>query len=194
VKPKYTKEHVERLYLLIDKYLSRDFELICLTDRDESSDLPIQFARVDEYELDTWWNKILIFEKCNHDCTNLYFDLDVNILGKLEFLLDDIDTESVTLVDTLWKPKDMSDRDPRFFCYGNSSVMGWIGKSHAFLAEMLLSDVFKHTSEHYGDDTFINKYGKIRYFSHMIDSASMKQRRVSDLRVLIHYHDPSIGL
>lgn len=150
--------------------------------------------RVDEYELDTWWNKVLIFDICNHNCTNLYFDLDINIVGKIDFLLDDIEYGSATLVDTLWKPRDMTGRDPRFFCYGNSSVMGWIGKSHSYLTKMLLDDVFKHTAEHYGDDTFINMYGNIKYFSHKIDSASMTQRRVSDLRVLIHYHDLSIGL
>jgi hypothetical protein len=42
--------------------------------------------------------------------------------------------------------------------------MGWKNNSHQYLLGMFMSDIFKHTAEHYGDDTFINRNGNIKYF------------------------------
>lgn len=156
------------------KALSKQFKFICLTDRDESSDKPIEFIRVDGYELDTWWNKVLIFKDgVSGESINLYFDLDVSIVRMIDSLIDDIEHDKLCVVDTVWKDREWNDeiimdRKDAFISYGNSSVMGWIGRSHDFLTQMLLEDVYKHTSEHYGDDTFIQKYGRIKYFKRAI--------------------------
>jgi len=181
-------QHVERLYGLLDRYLSRDFNLVCLTDQTLESDLPITFIDVREYELDTWWNKVLIFKYADY---GLYFDLDVDIKMKLDFLFDDIQDDYISVVDTPWKDEAyFSQKSTRvsleaFLYYGNTSVMGWRG-NHTYLVDMLLDDVFEHTTKHYGDDTFINMHGRVKYFRTEIDSA-LGDPYFKDPAIIIHY-------
>ena len=197
VKPKYSIEHVESLYGQIRKYLTHEFKMTCLTDSLWSTDLPIDFIDVGEYELDTWWNKVAVFDgKISGRGINLYFDLDVKIHGSIDFLVEDVEDGVLKVVDTVWKNEKwwklveqstVRNKD-KFFGYGNTSVMGWIGDSHDYLLKMLLDEVFKHTSEHYGDDTFINKYGRVAYFKPKImTTAALNEVRLSDQRILIHY-------
>ena len=187
-KPKYTIQHVERLYGLLDRYLSREFNLVCLTDQTLSSDLPISFINVREYELDTWWNKVLIFQYANY---GLYFDLDVDIKKNIDFLLEDIENGKICVVDTPWKDKAYFEQTSSrvnteaFLCYGNTSVMGWRG-NHTYLVSLLFENIFKHVLENYGDDTFINRNGKIKYFRREIDSA-VGELYFKDPAILIHY-------
>jgi len=204
VKPKYSIEHVENLYDQVRKYLTHDFKMTCLTDTEWKTDRPIEFIDVTSYELDTWWNKILLFNRniCGAGI-NLYFDLDVLIRKNIDFLVEDVRQGVLKVVDTVWKNDewwrlveklDYKNKE-RFFCNGNSSVMSWVGDSHHYLYEMLMNDVFKHTSEHYGDDTFINKYGRVMYLPKKImTTAAQKSVRLEDERILIHYHTMSTSL
>ena len=176
------------LYNSLLQYLSTDFNLICLTDSDHKTDIPVRFIDITAVDLDTWWNKVLIFDNSiSGQGQNLYFDLDTKIVGNVDFLLDEIEHNKLAVVDTPWKPKDIIDKDPKFYCYGNSSVMGWFGDEHDYLSSLLLSDIFKHTAEHYGDDTFINHYGKIKYFSNKIQHAEKERMYTRDPRILINY-------
>lgn len=174
---------------MLKKYLSREFNLICLTDQQPSSDRPITFVDITEYELDTWWNKVLIFKFANY---GLYFDLDIEIRHKLYFIFDDIEAENITIVDTPWKNDEyFAQKSTRvslsaFLSYGNSSVIGWSG-DHSYLTDMLLEDVFKHTVEHFGDDTFISAYGKkIKYFKQKIDTYD-RSGLIENAAILTHY-------
>ena len=150
--------------------------------------MPITFIDVREYELDTWWNKVLIFKYADY---GLYFDLDVDIRMKLDFLFDDIVDDYISVVDTPWKDEAYFAQNSTraaieaFLCYGNTSVMGWRG-DHTYLVDMLLDDVFKHTSQNYGDDTFINRNGRVKYFSRRIDSV-IGDPYFEDPAILIHY-------
>lgn len=177
------------------------FNFICLTDVDVVSDRPIKFINVDYYSLDTWWNKVLIFDQSiSGPNYNLYFDLDTKILNNLDFLLQHIEEDSVSVIDTIWKDQKYFNnkyffpiwykRADAFFAYGNSSVMGWIGNKHQYLVDLLFDDLFKHTTEHYGDDTFINKYGKIKYFPPVIS------REFGDIQIenpVLYIHYKTIG-
>ena len=197
VKPSYSIEHVERLYDQVRKYLTRNFKFICLTDSGWKTDRPIEFIDAARFELDTWWNKVALFSReVSGPGINLYFDLDTLIKGSVNFLADEVKQGFLKVVDTVWKNDewwrlvDKLDHKNKegFFCNGNSSVMGWVGDSHHYLFEMLMSDIFKHTSEHYGDDTFINKYGRVAYFPKKImTTAAQKRVRLEDERILIHY-------
>lgn len=165
--------------------LERDFNFVCLTDREEKSELPIQFIDIDHYDLDTWWNKVLIFkEGITGSDLNLYFDLDVSIVRRLEPLLEDIDDEHLCVVDTLWKNQKWSDdivmdRKEAFVTLGNSSVMGWKGESHAFLTELLLNNVYEYTFTNFGDDTFIQRNAKVKYFKRAICKVSKTPKIVN---------------
>jgi len=170
VKPKYTIEHVYKLWVSCQQNIKVPFRFICLTDRYWIRE-PIEFIDVDQYQLDTWWNKMLIFNpQYNKFDTCLYFDLDVKINRDITHIINEIDDEHLFVVDTPWKDEDYFTRfshrfkTSAFLEYGNTSVMGWKKNSHQYLLGMFMGDIFKHTVEHYGDDTFINRNGNIKYF------------------------------
>lgn len=201
VKPKYHWDDVVRLYSLCVEYLSVPFNFFCLTDQPWFLYDQITIIDVREYQLDSWWNKVLIFDnKISGEDKNLYLDLDVDITADITELLDDIDQDHLHVVDTPWKDEkyfnqkyssySILKRADSYFSYGNSSVMGWIGNSHSYLTKMLLNDVFKHTLEHYGDDTFINKYGKIKYFKPLIATAN-NPKLINNPKIIIHHKLPS---
>lgn len=156
------------------KALSQEFNFVCLTDRNEESNFPIRFIDVSHYELDTWWNKVLLFKDgITGSGVNLYFDLDVSIVRRLEPIIEDIDDENLCVVDTVWKDDGWNNdivmnRKEAFISYGNSSVMGWKGSSHDFLSRMLLDDVYEHIFSNFGDDTFIQRNARVKYFRRAI--------------------------
>ena len=198
VKPLYDIRYVERLYNGIKDNLNYPFKLYCLTDSGWQTNLPITFIDVTEYQLDTWWNKLVMFDSnISGSDVNLYFDLDVKIIGNIDFLVEATNDDSLYVVDTIWKDGDyLLAKNSRkfgdaFYCYGNSSVLGWIGRTQHYLLEKLMEDPFI-TIEHYGDDTYLNKTAKIKYFNQKICDYHSKEAMylMRDKRVLIHVKDP----
>ena len=123
---KYTAEHVNRLYRMVEKNTSLPFTFTCLTDDptgiiSEVDTIPLEF------HFEGWWNKIHLFEYCS-DGLNVYFDLDVVIQNNLDWLLKD--TGKLQLIDyswhNPWDPNNMN-RYEHDLSY-NSSVMIWKGK------------------------------------------------------------------
>jgi hypothetical protein len=186
VKPKYEFEDVWKLYAQCKQHINVPFRFVCLTDRYWIRE-PITFYDVSKHQLDTWWNKLLIFDpQYGENGIKLYFDLDVDIKGDITHLIDQLQHDKLLVVNTPWKnnkyfkQKASHGREAAFLEYGNSSVMGWCNDSHKFLLDMFNDDIFKHTSEHFGDDTFINRNGNIGYFkckifpeSHQRDDAEI---------------------
>lgn len=172
VKPKYSVDDVVNLRDNVSEHLKKRFNMVCLTDRD-ITEPGIEFINVSSYDLETWWNKVLLFNNTISRDTNLYFDLDVKIHQSIDCLLEQIDDTNITVVDTPWKDKKYFDqklasefayrRSHSFLHYGNTSVMGWKGDKQ-YIVDLLLSDVFTHTTQHFGDDTFINSNAKVKYF------------------------------
>ena len=118
---------------------------------------------------------MLIFkDDISKERINLYFDLDIDILKNIDCLIDDIEKEKLCVVDTFWKNSQSYFENVElknlksFVEYGNTSVMGWIGKSQNYLFEYFYNDIFKHTIEHFGDDTFINRNANKKYFKPVI--------------------------
>lgn len=173
IKPKYSVDDVVNLRDNVSEHLKQQFNMVCLTDR-EFSVPGVQTIDVSSYDLETWWNKVLLFDQTISRDVNLYFDLDVKIHKNIDCLLEQIDDTNITVVDTPWKDKKYFDqklvsvfayqRADAFLHYGNTSVMGWKGNKQ-YIVDLLLSDIFTHTSQHFGDDTFINKYAKVNYFN-----------------------------
>lgn len=173
VRPKYTVDDVIRLNESLRLHLTKPHRLICLTDWHYLEHSDIEFINITDYDLDTWWNKVLVFDSSISNDINLYFDLDTMIYKNIDLLVEQIDDKHITVVDTPWKNEQYFAQKYKgvraykiadaLFHYGNTSVMGWKG-SKQFLVDMLFEDMFTHVSQHYGDDTFINKYGNVRYF------------------------------
>jgi len=197
VKPGYNIKWVERLYNLCKKYLSYDFTFTCLTDQENISNFPIEFIQVEQYELDTWWNKVLIFKNdISKEGINLYFDLDINFKNNIDFLIKD-PNDDLYVIDTVWKNEkyfELNKGLDAFTSYGNSSVMLWKGNNFNYLCEMLLLDPFKHTIDHYGDDTFINMWGNCKYLDRRIiphNFSNSSTHLINDPVIFINYKDIS---
>jgi hypothetical protein len=114
---------------------------------------------------------MLIFDpQYSKSDTCLYFDLDVKINRDITHIINEIDDQHLFVVDTPWKDKDYFNqlshriKTKAFLEYGNTSVVGWKKNSHQYLLGLFMSDIYKHTSENFGDDTFINRNGNIKYF------------------------------
>jgi hypothetical protein len=199
VKPLYNIKYVERLYNGVKDNLGVPFKLFCLTDSKWKTSLPIEFVDVTNYQLDTWWNKLVMFDSSvSGPDVNLYLDLDVKIVGNLDFLTH-IQYDGLYVVDSVWKGGDyLNARNYKkfgnaFYCYGNSSVLGWRGKSQQYLLDKVIEDPFI-TMKHFGDDTYLNSCANIKYFEQLIcdyysDDVMFQMR---DKRVLIHFKDPPI--
>lgn len=172
VAPKYTFDDVITLYQSVSNHLKLDFEFVCLADQEYFHD-GITTYDVKSYDLDTWWNKVLVFDKKFSKNINLYFDLDVIINEDISSLVDQLDDQHITVVNTPWKndryfaQRYLGTRAYKIadalFHYGNTSVMGWKNDKQ-YLVDALFNDFFHHTSKNFGDDTFINKNGKVNYF------------------------------
>lgn len=172
VKPKYSVEHVIRLYNQCKKHCTKDFEFILITDRD--LDLPgIKSYNFSKYDLETWWNKLLIFHPTFFsEHTNIYFDLDTDIRKNFDDMFDQIQ-DNILVVDAWWKNEkyfrqSVKLQNPEaFLSKGNTSVMGWKGDK-TWLWHFFEKDIDTHVTKHFGDDTFINKYGNVDYFKNNI--------------------------
>lgn len=90
---KYGPEYVNRLYAMVRRHLSGDFNFVCLTDdgqgiRSEVQCLPIPplDLEVRPGEPDRAWKKLTTFEADLHGLrgTALFVDLDVVIVGSLD--------------------------------------------------------------------------------------------------------------
>ena len=177
VKPGYNIKYVENLYEMCSKYISKEFKFNCLTDSPSRIENNIYYHNIEKFELDTWWNKLLIFHNnYSSDDINLYFDLDIKIQENIDCLIDDIEKDILCVVDTPWKDdwyfnqtstkiKDVS----AFLCYGNTSVMGWIGKSQHYIYDNFDKNMFEILKDNFGDDTYINRFAKVKYFKKIIN-------------------------
>ena len=85
---KYGYEYVERLYRMVKKNTTFDFQMYCLTDNPKLYSGNIKGIRL-KPGLVGWWNKLQLFEKnVLPDGEYLYFDLDVVIVDNIDCLFN----------------------------------------------------------------------------------------------------------
>ncbi len=83
---KYPAEYVNRLHSMIDRQLSSEFTLYCLTDNTTGLHPDIQSLPITDNKLSGWWHKLSLFNDDFYGLTGdiLYLDLDVVVVGKLD--------------------------------------------------------------------------------------------------------------
>lgn len=115
---KYSANHVNRLYRMVEKNLTIPFEFHCYTD-DDTNIIPwINIIPIEE-EYERWWNKLYLFKKGLFTGPCLYLDLDVVIQKNIDSLLDHL-TDKITLINCYWNDGE------------NSSVMLWEDNSQLY--------------------------------------------------------------
>ena len=120
---KYDRSFVEKLKDGVSKHLKTKHNFHCVTDKPEKEyDQPVSYPY-----LKGVWHKLSLFEKIGK---NLYFDLDVEINGDIDFLVwNDEDFKKLHVLDsTKWVNPQMATSErfvTRNNTFINSSVMRW---------------------------------------------------------------------
>lgn len=144
---KYSPEYVYKLKSAVNRHLSVDHKFYVYTDNIQDYDFSIKA----KYDLETWWNKLLIFENTG-PC--LYFDLDVIIQNPIDMLIKD----SFHMVNPSWKnpekAKILADRPDIGTAFTNSSVMAWVDNRN--ILEHFLQDPEMYMFKYGGDDRYLH--------------------------------------
>tara|TARA_Y100001937_G_scaffold16311_1_gene22542 strand:- start:612 stop:1241 length:630 start_codon:yes stop_codon:yes gene_type:complete len=87
----YTYEHVNKLYNMVDRNTTHEFNFICFTDDPKGIESHIQTQPIRERNLNHWWHRLVLFKQglLSGPCINI--DLDVVIHNNIDelFELDD---------------------------------------------------------------------------------------------------------
>jgi len=166
---KYSPDYVNRLYAMVRRHLSGDFNFICLTDdgrgiRSEVQCLPIPplDLEVPAGQPDRAWKKLTTFERNLHGLqgTALFLDLDVVVVGSLDAFFEQ-PGEFVIIHDYArpWRTERIT---------GNSSVYRFELGAHAdvlayFRANMdAVQAKFRNEQAYLSD--FLHAQGKLQYW------------------------------
>ena len=144
---KYQVEYVHKLKAAVKRHLSYPHKFFVYTDKPENYSYSIKA----EHDLETWWNKLLVFENTG---TCLYFDMDTIIHGSLDNLIRD----EFHMIMPYWKnpaaAKIISDRPDIGTAFANSSVMAWTDSRH--ILEHFLEDPDMYMLKYRGDDRYLH--------------------------------------
>ena len=167
---KYGPEYVNRLYAMVRRHLSGDFNFVCLTDdatgiRPEVQCLPIppQNLHLKPGQRDGAWKKLTTFEADLHGLrgTALFLDVDVVIVGSLDAFFEH-PGEFLIIHDY-----------PRFWRFGqritgNSSVYRFQLGAHADVLEYFRAHMEEVQAHNRNEQTFLSRYlhkqGKLAYW------------------------------
>jgi len=167
---KYGPEYVNRLYAMVRRHLSGDFNFVCLTDdatgiRPEVQCLPIPplNLHLKPGQRDGAWKKLTTFEADLHGLrgTALFLDVDVVIVGSLDAFFEH-PGEFLIIHDY-----------PRFWRFGqritgNSSVYRFKLGAHADVLEYFRAHMDEVQAHNRNEQTFLSRYlhkqGKLAYW------------------------------
>lgn len=100
---KYGSEYVNKLRAMVERHFHLPYRFICLTDDHKGLDSGIEFCFVNDYGLDGWWNKILLFSReFGIQGRIIWLDLDTVIVDDMTFLAD-YDGRLAMLKDVYWE-------------------------------------------------------------------------------------------
>lgn len=191
VKPKYSVKDVKRINELCHLYIPGNFKHYCLTDDMEqfNNNNFCELIDIKSYQLDTWWNKIILFKEgiCPKNETCLFFDLDSTIIkslapilsnynGKLTFATNPNKMHREFLVSILYH------RYGKYYTMLNSSFMIWKGDNNIDLWEKFTLDPDFYSSKYIlGNDQFITfEYDNY----HLLDEKYITDFQLKRLKVI----------
>lgn len=89
---KYSSEYVNKLYNMVKRNISYDFNFICFTEDSSGLDSNIKTLPLLDKKLNGWWNKLWLFSsqvanQLNYEPT-LYLDLDIILVDNIDCFFD----------------------------------------------------------------------------------------------------------
>jgi hypothetical protein len=161
---KFNYEHVNRLYNMVRKNLDCDFNFICYTENSNDIDSNIIIRSLPDYDLETWWWKLTLFEHTTKNIT-LFLDLDVVIQNNITYLKNYCVENMLCLIKAYWKPYQLEQFDTNL----NSSVMIWKGDC-TDIWNKFKKDQDYYMLKYHGIDGYLdhNQHEKLLYFPEKI--------------------------
>ena len=183
---KYDRSFVEKLKESVSKHLKTKHNFYCFTDKPEKEyDIPVLYPY-----LRGVWHKLSLFQRVGK---NLYFDLDVEINGDIDFLVwNDDDFKKLHVIDsTSWVKNNEFQSDMKFATrnntFINSSVMRWSDSYNIFEKFMEKRDLYLRLYD--GIDSFIyNEREKLglKYKTFTTNKISSWQENVTKNTIMIY--------
>ena len=183
---KYDRSFVEKLKDGVSKHLKTKHNFHCVTDKPEKEyDQPVQYPY-----LKGVWHKLSLFEKVGK---NLFFDLDVEINGDIDFLVwNHEDFKKLHVIDsTNWVSNSMGQSEMKFATrnntFINSSVMRWEDSYSIFEKFIEKRDLYLRLYE--GIDRFIYNERErlgLKYKTFLTNKISSWQENVKKNNIMIY--------
>lgn len=149
---KYSAEWVNRLYRMVEKNFKDDFDFICLTEDPTGIHPLIEIEELPEYDLETWWWKLTLFEKPSNDI-NIFIDLDVAIQNDITHWSEFVQKDKLCTIKAYWK-EHLQEYNPNNDHDLNSSVMIWTGDLTEIWEEFIQNKE-KYMSLYRGIDSYL---------------------------------------
>ena len=164
---KYNKEHVNRLYRMVERNCSLPFSFYCISDKQQDCNTIFIDKNLD---LESYWWKICLFN-LDWDIPTLYLDLDVVIQNNFDDIFSRIGDTLLTI-----KGEDIGEYYPydgKFTVLTippaviNTSIIGFIPSKHFYLYELFLRDVDNNIIFYFGLDRFLfENYDKFSFLEY----------------------------
>lgn len=163
----YSWDYVDRLYSMLTRHISPDVRLHVYTEADRSVPAPYIKHILEDWGISgpkkSWWYKVQLFNPEHHCGPLLYFDLDIVVVGNLDWLWQLPLRYFWSLRDFkhLWKPT----------AYNvNSSIMWWNTADYNYVWEEFKAlELKKIMLKYHGDQDYI------------VESIPADERRFFDL-------------
>lgn len=151
----YTWDYVQRLYNMIQRNLSRPFQLHVYTEPERSVPDPFVKHSLEiwpgfEGPKKAWWYKIQVFNPAHHSGPLLYFDLDTVIVDNIDWItnLSSRYFWAIKEFKYLWRPTINT---------VNSSVMWWDTKNFSYVWQDFVQKNMVYLARQYrGDQDYIS--------------------------------------
>jgi hypothetical protein len=150
----YDWVYVERLYNMLDRYISRNIRLHVYTEASRPVPAPMVKHVLTEWPITRarrgWWYKMQLFNSAHHAGPLLYFDLDTVIVQNIDWIW-------AHPSQYLWAPKDFKYLWKSTHSGINSSVMWWDTTKYQHVWEKFArQDLEKIMRKYHGDQEFIS--------------------------------------
>ena len=99
---KYGAEYVNKLYNMIERHITVPHRFVCFTDNPANLNSSIEIRILPQNrKLTRWWCKTDLFKQGHFEDgdTNLFFDLDMVVIGNIDNIATYMPTEFVGLMD-----------------------------------------------------------------------------------------------
>lgn len=160
---KYEPEFVNRLQRMVQKNFTHTHKFVCLTE--DSNGLNCEtFPFPKDNDLETYWNKMYLFNKDYLKGKCIYFDLDTIIQNNFDEIVDY--TNKLTGVYTYWNDTytdgDYSYATLKWKVPFNSSVLAWTAENYYWIWDKFNEDRNWYIIKYFGDDKFLGNEIKDR--------------------------------